>query len=292
MRTRTVLARGPFRFDLALRYYMSSPSTIAEVVSADAYERVFLGPSGPSLMRVSARSGGLQVAVSGDDGALDRAVVLATRAFGLADDPNALIGDDSIVGRYVERYRGLRPLAIPDPFEALVWAILGQQINIAFAATLKRRLLERYGQVVQVDGRAFRLFPVPELLVDLGVEEMRLLQFSRQKTAYIRELARAVASGSIDLERLRTLPDGRVIEELTRLRGIGLWTAEYLLLRGFGRPDAVPAGDMGLRAILGRLHGLGRNATEAEVRALVAPWAPWRGYVATYLWFALQQRDY
>ena len=79
---------------------------------------------------------------------------------------------------------------------------------------------------------------------------------------------------------------------ITALKGIGLWTAEYLLLRGFGRPDAIPAGDMGLRQILGRLHGLGRNATEREVRAMAETWTPWRGLVGFYLWFALQQRDY
>lgn len=303
---RVVLARGPFRFDLALRYYASSPSTIVEVVTADSYQRAFLAPRGPAVLRIAEVPNGVRVDVDADDPeALEPAVVVATRAFGLADDPTGLVelvGRDPVAGRYVERYLGLRPLAIPDPFEALVWAILGQQINVAFAAKLKRVLLERYGRVVASSGPAggvasaggtlLRLFPRPEVLADVTPEELRPLQFSRQKALYVRELARALVAGDLNLEALRAQPDDAVLAELTRIKGIGRWTAEYLLLRGFGRADAIPAGDMGLRAIVGRLYGYGRNASEGEVRTLAEAWAPWRGYVAMYLWFALQQRDW
>jgi DNA-3-methyladenine glycosylase II len=292
---RLLAVPGPFRFDLALRYYASSPSTIAEMVTADTYERAFVSSGRPALLRVHGAPGGIVLQVDVDDPiALEQATTIATRAFGLADDPSGLVeivARDPIAGRYVHKYLGLRPLAIPDPFEALVWAILGQQINIVFAAKLKRVLLERYGTLVERDGRAFLLFPRPEALADVTPEELRPLQFSRQKSVYVRELARALASGALDLESLRTLSDDEVVAELTRIKGIGRWTAEYLLLRGFGRPDAIPAGDMGLRAIVGRLYGYGRNASELEVRQLAEAWAPWRGYLAMYLWFALQQRD-
>jgi DNA-3-methyladenine glycosylase II len=305
-------ARGPFRFDLALRYYRSSPSTIAEVVDDRSYRRAFRAPAGPAVLtavrvdhwpdraRAAPASGvedGLRLVVTGpgaDQAALAAAAELAARAFGLADDASGLVAlaaGPGVLAERLRRYLGLRPLAIPDPFEALVWAILGQQINIAFAARLKRVLLERYGSVVEVDGASYRLFPEPARLADVTPEELRPLQFSRQKALYVRELARAVVEGRVDLEALRARPDDEVVAEITRLKGIGRWTAEYLLLRGFGRRDAIPAGDMGLRAILGRLHGLGRNATEAEVRAAAEPFAPYRGYLAMTLWFALQQRE-
>jgi DNA-3-methyladenine glycosylase II len=290
-------ARGPFRFDLALRYYQSSPSTIAEVVDDRAYRRAFQAPAGPAVLTARAAAGGLVVAVAGpggDQAGIEQAAAIARRAFGLVDDATGLVavaaGDGALAER-LRRYLGLRPLAIPDPFEALVWAILGQQINVAFAARLKRVLLERYGRVVEVDGRAFRLFPGPERLVDVTPEELRRLQFSRQKALYVRELARAVLDRRVDLEALRARPDEEVVAEITRLKGIGRWTAEYLLLRGFGRADAIPAGDVGLRAIVGRLHGLGRNASEPEVRQAAEPFAPYRGYLAMSLWFALQQRE-
>jgi DNA-3-methyladenine glycosylase II len=277
---RLIRVDGPLRLDLALRYLATSPSTISEVVGAASYERAFRTPTGPAVVRVAAADGGVRVSVTGAD-ALEQGVAVARRAFGL-DQP--VPPPDAPMPRH---YPGLRILTIPDPFEALVWAILGQQINVAFAAKTKRALIERYGEVVEVGGRSYRLFPEPDRLAALTPEELRPLQISRQKGLYITGLARS----GIDLEALRGRPDEEVVERLTRLKGIGRWTAEYLLVRGFGRPDVIAAGDMGIRAIAGRLYGLGRNATEAEVRELARAWAPWRGYAGFYLWFALQQRD-
>jgi DNA-3-methyladenine glycosylase II len=297
MLDRLLPVRGPFRFDLACRYYQSSPATIAEVVDARSYRRAFHAPAGPAVLTAVGVDGGVRLTVvgpGGDEAGLEQAARLVRRAFGLDDDPAGLVrlaAGRGVLAGLLRRYLGLRPLAIPDPFEALVWAILGQQINVAFAARLKRVLLERYGTVVQVDRCPFRLFPEPDRLADVTPEELRPLQFSRQKALYVRELARAIVDGRVDLESLRARRDDDVVAEITRLKGIGRWTAEYLLLRGFGRPDAIPAGDMGLRAIVGRLHGLGRNATEAEVRAAAEPFAPYRGYLAMTLWFALQQRE-
>jgi DNA-3-methyladenine glycosylase II len=289
---RTVAVAGPFRLDLALRYLATSPSTVAEVVDGTSYERALRTADGPVVVRAEGVEGALRVGVSGPGASpagLAQGAAWIEDVFGLRSpvpppDPTP----DPVMAERMARYRGLRILTIPDPFEALVWAILGQQIKVAFAARLKRVLIEAYGEAVEVDGRRFWLFPPPERLVDVTPEILRPLQVSRQKAVYIRELARS----ELDLAALRGMPDDEVVEQLVRIKGIGRWTAEYLLLRGFGRTDAIPAGDMGLRAIIGRLYGIGRNATEAEVRELADAWAPWRGYAAFYLWFALQQRDF
>jgi DNA-3-methyladenine glycosylase II len=284
---RLVAAHGPFRFELAMRYLATSPSTIAERVADGEYARAFrTAVGGVATARVSEAPGGVHVRVD-DPAALDQATEIARQAFGLLGDPTGLdeLADrDPVIGPLVKRYRGLRPLVIPDPFETLVWAILGQQINVTFAAKTKRALIEKYGEPV---GDGLWLFPESSRLAALSPEELRPLQISRQKGLYITELARA----GVDFATLRRLPDEAAIDKLVRLKGVGRWTAEYLLLRGFGRPDAIPAGDMGLRIIVGRLHGLGRNATETEVRDMAEAWRPWRGYVAFYLWFALQQRE-
>lgn len=292
MLERTVAVAEPFRLDLALRYLATSPSTVAEVVDAASYERALRAPGGPVVVRAVGAAEGLKVSVSGPGAgaaALEEGLSWVRAVFSLdAPVPPIEATNDPVMAERLARYRGLRILTIPDPFEALVWAILGQQINVAFAARLKRVLIEHYGDAVDVDGRRFWLFPPAERLVDVTPELLRPLQISRQKALYIRELARS----DLDLAALSALPDDEVIERLVRIKGIGRWTAEYLLLRGFGRTDAIPAGDMGLRAIVGGLYGFGRNATEAEVRQLAERWAPWRGYAAFYLWFALQQRDF
>lgn len=286
--THHVAATAPFRLDLALRYLATSPSTVAEVVDERSYERALRGRRGPFVVRAEAAEDGLRVSVRGSGADLEEGFDWIQRVFSLqAPLPEPPVGDPVMAER-IARYLGLRILTIPDPFEALVWAILGQQINIAFAARLKRVLIEAYGDPLELDGRVYWLFPPAERLVDVTPEELRPLQISRQKAIYIRELARS----ELDLAALRRLPDDEVVERLVELKGIGRWTAEYLLLRGFGRTDAIPAGDMGLRQIVGRLYGLDRNASEAEVRSLAEAWTPWRGYGAFYLWFALQQRDF
>ncbi len=218
---------------------------------------------------------------------------LARRVFHLDTDIAALERDvaaDPVFVAVAARYRGLRPVLIADPFEALVWAILGQQINVIFAAKLKRALVERFGTALEVEGRRYWLFPRAETLAALEHErDLRPLQFSRQKSAYTILAARAVAGGTLDLEALRALPEAEALARLMALKGVGRWTAEYVLMRGLGFPDVLPAGDGGLRRIIGRAYGYGRLATEAEVRAIAAAWRPWRSYAALYWWFVLQQ---
>jgi len=198
---------------------------------------------------------------------------------------------DPVFARVLDQCRGVRPVLLPTVFETLCWAITGQQINVAFAAKCKRALVERYGDVLTEDGRAFHLFPTPERLAALSPGDLAPLQFSRQKARYITGLARAVCEGGIDLEALPDTPAEAALDRLLALDGVGRWTAEYVLLRGLGHRDSIPAGDGGLRRIIGRHYGLGRNATEAEVRALAEAWAPWRGYAALYWWFTLQAEE-
>ena len=227
-----------------------------------------------------------------DDGQLAAAVTLARRIFG-ADldlaDLEATAAQDPPFAALMHRFRGLRPTSLADPFETLVWAILGQQINVSFAAKLKRALVEAFGGRLRVDGQDYLVFPEPAALVTLDHErDLRPLQFSRQKSAYTILAARAVLDGALDLEALRHAPSEEAISALVALKGIGRWTAEYVLMRGLGHGDIIPAGDGGLRRIIGREYGLGRLASEAEARAIAEAWAPWRSFAAFYWWFTLQ----
>jgi DNA-3-methyladenine glycosylase II len=197
---------------------------------------------------------------------------------------------DSVLAALLGECRGLRPILLPSPFEALAWAILGQQVNVAFAAKTKRALAERYGSRIATAQGSYLLFPAPEVLAQARAEDLAALQLSRQKARYITEAAREVASGRLDLDAIGRMAPEDAMGVLEELPGVGRWTAEYVLLRGFGHPDAIPAADGGLRAIIGREYGFGRSATEAEVRDLAERWAGWRGYAAFYWWFRLQQQ--
>ena len=176
---------------------------------------------------------------------------------------------------------------MPSPFEALVWAILGQQINLPFAYRLKRALVERYGTRLEHDGYTYHLFPAPEALAEADPAELRAMQLSRQKSDYVRSLAALAAGGAIDWAGLRALPSDEAVAELTRLRGVGRWTAEYVAMRGLGHRDVIPAADVGLKFAIGKAYGLGRQATEPEIRLLAERWAGWRSHASFCWWYSL-----
>jgi DNA-3-methyladenine glycosylase II len=295
-----VRPRAPFAFDLALAYLRSSPSTIVETITDDAYRRPLLLNGRPALLEVRVDSSDgpestLAVVARGEAiGEADRCAVerLARRAFATdvdLADLNRTTAADPVFAAVVERCRGLRPVLIPDVFETIVWAIIGQQITVQFAGRCKRALVERYGVPFRLDGLEYRLFPPAERLAEARPEDLQALQYSRQKIRYILNLARLVATGELDLDALWDLPAEEAIARLQQITGIGRWTAEYVLLRGLGHRDMIPAADGGLRRIIGRAYGLGRSASEEEVRQRAEAWAGWRGYAAFYWWFTLQQ---
>jgi DNA-3-methyladenine glycosylase II len=208
----------------------------------------------------------------------------------LDQDPSELaaIGArDPILGKLLARLHGARSPLMPSPFECLVWAILGQQITVAFAYKMKRALVERYGESLEYEGRTYWLFPEAARLAEADPDDLRELQFSRQKSEYVRSLAALVAEDRIDWPALRTMPSELAIKELTALRGVGRWTAEYVLMRGLGHADVIPAADVGLQSAIGRAYGLGRKATEPEVRTLAEQWVPRRSHAAFAWWWSL-----
>jgi len=295
----TVTPTGSFAFDLALRYLRSSPSTIVERVDETTYARPIRTPNGWGLVRVRRAPGArpLRLAIEIEAARaksvdLEAAIHFVRRTFQTDVDARAFaraIRRDPVLAAIVRRHPGLRPIQIGEPFETIMWAIIGQQINTTFAAKLKRALLERHGGTLRIGGATYRTFPEPAVIARLSRSDLRPLQFSRQKADYMVGVARAIIEHGLDLDALAALPAEQAIERLVQLPGVGRWTAEYLLMRGLGFPDVIPAADGGLRKVMGLAYGLGRNATEDEVRGIAERWNGWRSFGAFYWWFALQQ---
>jgi 3-methyladenine DNA glycosylase/8-oxoguanine DNA glycosylase len=169
----------------------------------------------------------------------------------------------------VVRFTGFRPTLAPDPFEMLVGAITAQQVSLFSAVAIRNRLVERFGDRV---GRAWA-FPTRERLATAADDELFSLGFSRRKAEYVTGLARS----DLDLAGLALIPDDEVKAELTALRGLGEWTADWFLARHLGRPRAWPAGDLALRKAVRALYG------DVDVRATGARFAPFQNLTAHYL---------
>ena len=130
-------------------------------------------------------------------------------------------------------------------FESLVLAILGQQISASIARMMRLLLIERYGSSADFAGETFYAFPRPKVIASASVDELRDLKLTQRKSEYV--IGIAAAALQPEWEELSQLPDDEFVHRLTRLRGIGAWTAQWALVRGLARPDALPLGDLALR---------------------------------------------
>jgi DNA-3-methyladenine glycosylase II len=190
---------------------------------------------------------------------------------------------DARLGPLVRRFRGVKPPRFPSVFEALVNGIACQQITLTQGIHLLNRLAQTYGLVSTAGNPAAHAFPRPQDLARLAPEEVRPLGFSGQKGRALVELASALAQGRLDLEALAGLDDDTVLARLLALRGVGRWTAEYVLLRGLGRLDRFPGDDVGARNNLSRWLGLTDPLDYAGVQRTIAQWSAYGGLLYFHL---------
>jgi DNA-3-methyladenine glycosylase II len=195
----------------------------------------------------------------------------------------AMAASDPLLSALAARLRGLRPPRFPTVFEALINGVACQQLSLDVGIHLLNRLTDDRGQLVPDDPNALRTFPGPEELASAAPEEVKRLGFSHAKARTIAEVARAVASGDLDLEALAQLEDAAAIERLISLRGIGRWTAEYVLLRGLGRLHIFPGDDVGAHNKLRRLFDIDTDLDYDAVNRLVGRWHPYAGVVYFHL---------
>jgi DNA-3-methyladenine glycosylase II len=180
----------------------------------------------------------------------------------------------------ISRRYGPPPLWSREPgFATLVHMILEQQVSLASARAVFERL------------RAALPVFEPAAFLALDDAAFRRVGITRQKTAYARELANAIAGNTLDLERLALLDDGEVHAALTRIKGIGLWTSNVYLLMALGRPDAFPASDIALLVAVQKIKELRKRPTPERLERLAENWRPWRAVAARLLWhFYLSER--
>jgi DNA-3-methyladenine glycosylase II len=184
----------------------------------------------------------------------------------------ALAGREPAFAAVVERHGVPQPRSSDPGAATLLRTIVGQQVSVAAARSMWAKLEAAFGSP-------------PELarLLAASDEELRGAGLSRQKSGYIRSLAELVISGELDLGNLPQ-DDEEAISLLTRIKGVGRWSAEIYLLFAEGRPDVFPAGDLAVLVELGRLMGLSTKPTEKQLRELSEAWRPHRGAAAILAW--------
>lgn len=199
----------------------------------------------------------------------------------------AMCEKDKLLRDLAKSYYGYRIVGQPDLFESIVWAVLGQQINLQFAYTLKQKFVERFGEAVTLKEETYYIFPAPAVVARLKDEQLLSLQFSRQKAAYTINIARAFAAGDVSKEKLASLSLKEAKDLLMEIKGIGNWTANYALMKTFRHADAFPLEDAGIHNAIKNLKKLTRKPSLEEVRKVYRKYKGWEAYATLYLWRSL-----
>jgi DNA-3-methyladenine glycosylase II len=188
---------------------------------------------------------------------------------------------------FVQRYRGV-PLFLEDhTYESLIKTIIHQQINMNFAHQLVYSLSVEYGEKLTYKERDYFLFPMASELASIEIEELRSRKFSQRKAEYITGLAQNIVNKELDLASLEEKSNEEVIDYLTKVRGVGRWTVECLLLYCLGRPNLFPAADIGIQKAIQHIEQLEKKPTQEECREWIKPFEEWGSYIAIYLWESL-----
>ncbi|HEY7195650.1 MAG TPA: hypothetical protein VH306_00515 [Gaiellaceae bacterium] len=259
----------PFDFDLSLERYRTFGPDYAALWHEGGIHRVFDGVE----VRIEEAPGGVEI----DPGEEERAAPVRAflgGAFDL-DAFEAFAATEPVLAGLLPRLRGFRPPVVGDPFEALVGSITAQQVSLYAALAIRTRFIERFGERASVTWA----FPARERVAAAEAAELVVLGFSRRKAEYTVGLARS----ELDLDALAALPDEEVKARLVALPGIGAWTADWFLARHLARPDAWPAGDLGLRKAVGRFVLDGRDPSIAETEEVGERFSPHGNLAAHYL---------
>ena len=283
----------PFRLDVTVWALRRRASNRIDQWDGTTYTRVLLLDGQPVKVTVSQQRSmthpRLLVTVSSPVALAQLCVRISSilqRMLGCATDVTAfyaLARRDHQISALVERFLGLKPPRFPSLFEALLNAFACQQVSLDVGILLLNRLTEAYGQTVADDQGVRYAFPAPEALANASPERLRALGFSHQKARAILELAASQVQGQQPLSLLETMSNEEVCQMLLPIRGVGRWTAEYVLLRGLGRIDMFPGDDVGAQKNLQALLSLDEKPTYERIKALTARWQPYAGFLYFHL---------
>lgn len=291
----TFAIETPSEFDFAhsLAFLRRSPKEVLHRVDGDRVTKAIDLEGKPVVFELYQENGHLNVSIFNGSLSAQSKTQLVTYIrewFDLDTDLRPfyrMARKDDLLRPLVKAFHGYRIVGQPDLFESLVWAVLGQQINLGFAYTLKSRFVTTFGRHVEWEGTQHSLFPTPEVVSAIRPEELLALQFSRQKAAYTINIAEAFQAGAVSKKKLAGLSLEDAKAELRKIKGVGNWTANYALMKTFRYPDAFPLEDAGLHNAIRQQLNLKAKPSLDRVRKIFRKYKGWEAYAVLYLWRSL-----
>lgn len=274
-----------YRAKEILAYHARDPQSLSERSEGNRIWKALHTGDGPAVLEISIEPGQAWVRVhAGRKLGRDSMAALHGAALKIL----ALIHDvrqfEVRHAEFVKNRRGLRMPLLPTGFDALCWGIIGQQINVKFASSLRREMVELAGERIG----NMRAHPTPERIADIDLTALTARRYSGSKARYLIDAAQAIAARTLDIENLGEGSAIAAEKALTAQRGIGTWTARYVLMRA-GFADAAPVGDSALATALQRLHDLPQRPDADESARLMSRFAPHRSLATMHLWTYLKE---
>ncbi len=273
-----------YRAQEILAYHGRDPEGLTERADGNRIWKALASDDGPVVLEISLEREGAWVHLHAK-----RKLGPASMAFlhaaslGMLGLHNEVTGFETRHGVLAAPRRGLRLPLVPNGFDALAWGIIGQQINVKFAGSLRREVIALAGEKIG----DMRTHPTAARVANIDIAALQARRFSRSKAAYLIGAAAAVAGGELDIENLASGSAVMAENKLTALHGVGTWTARYVLLRR-GFADTALVGDSALAAALQRLHKLSDRPDHSQQAALMAQFSPHRSLATMHLWNSLK----
>jgi DNA-3-methyladenine glycosylase II len=295
METFTLSLPTEFSFSLSLGFLQRSPKEVLHQVDVGSVSKLIqVGSKRIVVELTNGKSTRLEVRVFNDlplqKSEKAELVLFIKEWFDLETDLKpfyALVKNDKLLAPLVKKYFGYRIIGQPDLFESLIWAVLGQQINLQFAYTLKQRFVEHFGERHLINGKVYYLFPTPQTVSLLTDKHLLPLQFSRQKSKYVVLIAHAFLTGEVSKRKLMGFSFELAKEKLMKIKGVGNWTANYALMKTFRYPGAFPLEDAGIHNAIKNLKNLKKKPTLDQVKRIFKKYKGWEAYATLYLWKSL-----
>ncbi len=193
------------------------------------------------------------------------------------------VESDRILNNIVKRLYGLRSPSTPTLFEAFIRAFIEQQMPLMVSNKIANRVIKNFGGSIEIGGVRYYAFPTAEQLVGADEERLRNCGLNRRKVQYIKNFSNLILIGEIDLDKISEWNTDRIIHELIKIKGIGKWTAEYVMIRGMHKYAVTPADDLFLRKVISHYYFSKNKISGDKSREICEKWGEWRGLASFYL---------
>lgn len=295
----TLKLPATFSAEAIWRYHLRDDSHLAERLKNNIFSRALWINERPVIVTLRVRGQQLhchwQAEPNPENTSINSGVEIhrqVLRLLGLNTNTRAFYAAakrNTVLKRLTEAAAAIYVPLTATPFEALVWAIIGQQINLTFASALRYALIRLAGQEISPTG--LWIHPRPADIAALSVERLTHIRFSRAKANCLIGVAKAIVDGSLNLEALAEGSAQTAEKTLCQFKGIGPWTARYTMMRGLAFADCAPIGDSGLATALLRFYGLEKRPTATQSEQLMLPFSPFRTQATAHLWQTLRTPD-